>query len=115
MSDRKANVLEHPEVQVASTGRYLAAFALSLGLMLLSSWLLAGGALSGGGLIAAITGIAVIVLAGQAYLLFKLDLSSSRMWHTISLVMTVPLFVMAVGLTIWMFHTLALRTTLPGA
>ena len=61
--------------------------------------------------------IAVAILGGlallaQAVLMFRLDLSSGQRWKTISLLLVVPLFVLSIGLTGWMFHTLYPRTML---
>lgn len=114
MSHGHSNPLEHPEVQLASTSGYLIAFVFGLGAMLVGLWMVIGHALSPVSLTTAISLIALVTALVQLYFLFKLDLSTTQIWHTVSLVMTVPLFIMAVGLTIWMFHTLMQRTMLPG-
>lgn len=115
MSHEAHNPLDHPEVRTASVSRYLGAFIIGLGLMLVALWLVAGHAMQAASLITALSLLALVAVLAQLYLLFRLDLSESRLWHTISLAMTVPLFIMAVGLTIWMFHSLTTRTMLPGA
>jgi cytochrome o ubiquinol oxidase subunit IV len=114
MSHGHSNPIEHPEVQLASMGGYLIAFVVGLGAMLAALWMVVGHALSPVSLAMAISLIALVTAIIQLYFLFKLDLSSTQIWHTVSIVMTAPLFVMAVGLTIWMFHTLMTRTMLPG-
>jgi cytochrome o ubiquinol oxidase subunit IV len=114
MSHGHHNPIEHPEVQLASTGGYLTAFVFGLGSMLVALWLIVSHAMSPVSLTTAISLIALVAAVVQMYFLFKLDLSATQIWHTVSLVMTLPLFIMAVGLTIWMFHTLMERTMLPG-
>ncbi|MEJ2631297.1 MAG: hypothetical protein P8011_10840 [Acidihalobacter sp.] len=114
MSHGHHNPIEHPEVQLASMGGYLIAFVVGLGAMLIALWMVVGHTLSPVSLTTVISLIALVAVIVQLYFLFKLDLSSTQIWHTVSFVMTAPLFVMSVGLTIWMFHTLMERTMLPG-
>lgn len=108
------NPLEHPEVQGASTGRFLGAFVLGLGLMLAALWMVVNNALPTTSMVATFSVMALVAGLGQFYLLFNLDFSEHRIWHTISLVMTIPLFILAIALTVWMFQALAVRTMLPG-
>lgn len=114
MSHGHNNPLEHPEVQLASAGGYLLAFIFALGAMVIALWMVVSHAMPPISLTTVIALIALITAGVQLYFLFKLDLSSTQIWHTITLVMTLPLFIMAVGLTFWMFHTLMQRTMLPG-
>lgn len=114
MSHSHNNPIDHPEVQLASAGNYLFAYGFALGAMLIAFWMVVDHIFSPLGLIVAISLIALATALVQFYFLFKLDLSSTQIWHTISLVMIVPLLIMAIVLTIWMFHTLMLRTMLPG-
>ncbi|APZ42838.1 cytochrome o ubiquinol oxidase subunit IV [Acidihalobacter ferrooxydans] len=113
MSHDHHNPIDHPEVQLASAGGYLFAYAFGLGAMLLGLWMVLNHTLTPVGLTTAVSVIALVSVIVQLYFLFKLDLSSTQIWHTVSIVMTAPLFVMAVGLTIWMFHTLMQRTMIP--
>lgn len=114
MSGDHTSPIEHPEVRLASAGGFTLAYVVTLALMLLSSALVLGHALPPDGLTAA-TGLTALVAVGtQMHFLFKLDLSGTRMWHTVALVLTIPLIILAIGLTAWMFHGLTLRTMLPG-
>lgn len=108
------NPIQHPEVQIASAGSYIFAFVIALGLMLVSLKMVTDHSINPVALTTSISILALVAGVVQLYLLFKLDLSESQIWHTISLVLTIPLFILSVGLTIWMFHTLAVRTMLPG-
>lgn len=109
MSRDHHNPLVHPEVRHASAGLYIAAFILGMGAMGVGCLMTVGFDLSQ---VSTLTWLAVLATAaslGQLYLLFKLDLSPAMWWHTVSLVLTIPLFFMAIGLTMFMFHYLDLR------
>lgn len=114
MSEEHHNPLSHPEVRSASTAFYVAAFVLGMAAMAIACLVTVGFDLPEGSTLTWITVLAIIAGLGQLYLLFKLDLSPAMIWHTVSLVLTVPLFFMAVGLTIWMFHYLDMRTMVGG-
>ena len=114
MSHELHNPLHHHEVQLASTPRYVVGFLVSAALMALSFLIVRRGglpALDAQVLIAAIALAAVLV---QSYLLFHLNFSETQRWHTAAFVLTIPLFVLLVGLSMWMFHALAARTMIPG-
>lgn len=115
MSHAHNNPIEHPEVQLASSGAYVFAYVLALGALLIELWLVVGHALPPVSLTTAISVVALLVITVQMYLLFKLDLSKTQIWFTISFILTAPLIFLSVGLTIWMFITLMQRTMLPGA
>ncbi|OBS10932.1 cytochrome o ubiquinol oxidase subunit IV [Acidihalobacter prosperus] len=114
MSHGHDNPLDHPEVQLASPRGYLVGYVFALAMMILSLGLVKSHALPPAGLMTVLSIIALVVILAQLYFLFHLDLSETQIWHTVALVMTVPLFIMAVGLTIWMFYTLHMRTMIPG-
>ncbi|AEK56838.1 hypothetical protein HF288_12815 [Acidithiobacillus caldus] len=46
----------------------------------------------------------------QGYLILHMDLSHAQIWHTVAMVLFLPLFVVTIGLTAWMFHGLYERT-----
>ncbi len=104
--------LLHPEVRQASTLAYSAGFAASTVFMAIALFITLGHALPYLGFLTAISGLAVLALLAQAVLLFRLDLSETQIWKTVSLVLVIPLFVLSIGLTGWMFHTLYPRTML---
>lgn len=114
MSAGHRDPLQHPEVQAASARGYAFAFVFGLGALVLSTGLVRAHLLGATALELLTGAIATLVMAVQLRLLLHLDLSRSRVWHTVALALTVPLFVLAIGLTVWMFHTLELRTMLPG-
>ena len=102
--------LRHPEVQVASGRGYLLTFLISTLLMGVSLLLVANHAMAPFGLMLVLSlcaGLAVIV---QIYFLMHMDLSEAHIWNTVALVLTIPLFILAIGLTAWMFSTLYERT-----
>ena len=114
MAHPEHNPIEHPEIQAASAGFYIAAFVIALVAMLAGCFITVGIDLPQSTTLTWISVLAVIAGLSQLYLMFKLDLSDARRWHTISLVLTIPLFFMSIGLTIWMFGHLAARTMLMG-
>lgn len=114
MSDNHANPLDHPDVQVASATRYAGAFAVALGFTIAAALITVLGDLSFTAALIELSVIGFIALIIQLYLLFKTDLAQSRLWHTISLVLTMPLLFMAITLTQWMFYSLSIRTMLGG-
>lgn len=114
MSHEHHNPLEHPDVQVASAPRYIAAFVVALGLMVAAALITEFADLSLMGVLIELSIIGFVAIVIQLYLLFKLDIAKSRIWHTVSFVLTVPLLFIAISLTQWMFHNLAVRTALGG-
>ncbi|AOU97924.1 hypothetical protein BI364_08060 [Acidihalobacter yilgarnensis] len=114
MSHGHDNPLDHPEVKLANTRGYLIGYVFALAMMILSLGLVKGHALTPNALTVVLSLIAFVVILVQLYFLFHLDLSETQIWHTVALVLTIPLFIMAVGLTIWMFYTLHMRTMIPG-
>ncbi|OYV35074.1 MAG: hypothetical protein B7Z80_19460 [Rhodospirillales bacterium 20-64-7] len=71
-------------------------------------------ALSPLGLMIATSGLAILALVAQTLFFFGIDLSQAHIWKTVSLVLTLPLFVLSIGLTVWMFHYLYGLTMMPG-
>ncbi len=114
MSDEHHNPLDHPEVQVASLPRYVGAFVVGFGAMILAALLTVYGGFSLSGALIELSVIGFVALMVQLYLLFKLDVAASRMWHTLSFIATVPLAFFAITLTQFMFHSLAIRTAVTG-
>jgi cytochrome o ubiquinol oxidase operon protein cyoD len=93
-------------VQQASSVGYVAGYAVSV-LMLLGALLLVSGhVFSPMFLLAAVSGLALVALIAQAFFFYGLDISQGQIWKSVSLVLTVPLFVLSIGLTAWMFHEL---------
>ncbi len=111
MTHTTDNAWQHPEVQLASGG-YVVAYLAGLVLMGLSLWIVRGHVLA-----PMETGIAISALAGlaaliQCVLLLHLNISETQIWHTVALILFIPLFILAIGLSSWMFHGLYRRTML---
>jgi cytochrome o ubiquinol oxidase operon protein cyoD len=116
VSTEHSNPLHHPEVQQASAIGYVAGYVVSV-LMLLGALLLTTGhVLSPMLLLAAVSGLALVALVAQTFFFYGLDVSQHQIWKSVSLVLTVPLFVLSIGLTVWMFHELnGLTMMMPSA
>ena len=110
MSSEQADPLDHPEVRQAGTVGYAAGYATSIILMLGALVVTDRHALSYLPFLWVIASLAVIALFAQAALFFGLGLSRVQVWKSFSLILTLPLFVLTIGLTVWMFHTLYPRT-----
>lgn len=113
MSTDSHDPIQHPEVQLAHGGQYIAAYIGSLVLTAVPLWLVVdhlGSQLKLMTVVVAAAGALVVV---QGYFWLRLDLSKTQRWMTISLLLFIPLFVLTVGLTAWMFATLYTRTMIP--
>lgn len=113
MAHGAENPLDHPEVQLANGRAYLLAYVIAVALMALALvFVTHPGVVS-----SALVGLAVvasIAVLSQILLLFRLDFSKTQIWATVSFLLVVPLFVIAVGLTMWMFNSLDARTMIAG-
>ena len=96
---------KHAEVQQGTALRYVSAFIASAAAMY-AAYALAMTRPPLVQLIAVLAGTMMFALITQAALFFGLDMSRAQIWKSISLVLTVPLFVLSIGLTVWMFHEL---------
>jgi cytochrome o ubiquinol oxidase operon protein cyoD len=110
MSAPRSNPLDHPEVRQASAWRYMAGFISTIVLMQAALYVTTHQQLPFAEYAFTIAGLALAALLSQAALLFGLDISRAQIWKSVSLVLTVPLFILAVGLSVWMFQNLAART-----
>ncbi len=104
--------LDHPEVRSASMFKYGLAFFIGMALMVVACVITLSDGMSQLATLIWIGILALIAVCAQLYLLFKLDLSKTMIWHTVSAVATIPLFFIAIVLTMWMFHHLEMRTML---
>lgn len=110
MSDHPPDPLDHPEVRLASAGRSIIGFVLSLLLMAAALGLTLGHVDTPLHRLIAIACLAALALVAQAVFVFRLDVGEAQLWKTIALVLVLPLFVLSIGLTDLMFHTLYART-----
>jgi cytochrome o ubiquinol oxidase subunit IV len=115
MATHQPDPLLHPEVQQASFTGYTVGFVLSLLLLLAALLLTEQHALPPLTLLGAISALAMVALFAQCFLFFGLNIALHNIWKSVSLVLTVPLFILTIGLTVWMFHELDALTMLPGA
>lgn len=114
MSTPEKNPLEHPEVQQAGIFGYTTGFLCSLALLAGALLLTEGRLMPPVMLIGAISGLALIALLAQTFLSFGLDITRHNIWKSVSLILTIPLFILTIGLTVWMFQQLNLRV-MPGS
>ena len=105
--------LQHPEVQQASAAAYISAYVLTIFLLGAALFLTEQQALAPMPRLAVISGLAIFLLIAQSLLFLGLDVSRSNIWKTVSLMLAVPLFILSIGLTVWMFHSLDHLTMLP--
>ncbi|WP_308388753.1 hypothetical protein [Acidithiobacillus sp. AMEEHan] len=110
MSHGHSDPIHHPEVQMASKSHYVTGFAIASLLMLAATILVSGHVLPPFALLLAIVGCAGLAIIAQVYFLLHIDISEHNIWNTVALVMFIPLFVITIGLTWWMFSQLYLRT-----
>lgn len=115
MATHQPDPVLHPEVQQASFTGYTVGFVMSLLLLMAALLLTEQHALPPLKLLGAISAIAMVALFAQCFLFFGLNISLHNIWKSVSLVLTVPLFILTIGLTVWMFHELDSLTMLPGA
>lgn len=109
------NPIRHGEVQQAGVVGYTAAFLASLAMMLAGLLVIEFHAMPSRYLVGTIAGFAFIALLAQAFLSFGLDISYHNIWKSVSLVLTIPLFILTIGLSVWMFQQLANNVMVPGA
>ncbi len=110
MSHGHANPIDHPEVQMANNRSYFTGFIVASFLMVAATFLVTGHMLPSFALLLAITGCAGLAVIAQIYFLLHIDLSVHNIWNAAALVAFIPLFVITIGLTWWMFSQLYLRT-----
>ncbi len=104
---------EHPEIKGASEVQYISGYALSLALLGLSLLLVQTHVATTVVLISVISFISILTVVAQLILLFHLDFSESQRWNTLTLMLNVPLLILSVGLTSFMFHALYTHVMLP--
>jgi cytochrome o ubiquinol oxidase operon protein cyoD len=113
MSSEQIDPIQHPEVQQASLRGYISGYGVTLAGLGICLLITNAHVLAPIALLSAVSAIALLLLIGQAFLLFGLDFSQHNIWKTLSVILTVPLFVLSIGLTVWMFHELNGLTMLP--
>ncbi len=115
MSAPDPDPLHHPEVQEAGIIGYTAGFLATLVLLGVALLMTELHVMPPGPLLGSISGLAIIALLCQTFLSFGLDITRHNIWKSVSLVLTVPLFILTIGLTVWMFQQLDALTMIPGS
>lgn len=103
---------EHPEIRMANWRSYAIGYITSILLMGVSFILVTTHGMASTSMMAGISALAMISVLAQLLFLFHLDFSETQIWNTFTLALNVPLLVLSVGLTAWMFHTLDARVML---
>ncbi len=112
MTETREAPLAHEEVGSAHPTAFLAGYAISMIAMAVAFFITVRHSMGYLHFLLAVSLLAVLALLAQAVFLFRLDLSTTQRWKTATLFLVIPLFVLSVGLTGWMFHTLYPRTML---
>ncbi len=115
MSAHDSNPLLHPEVQQAGIIGYATGFLATLALLGAALLMTELHVMPPTPLLGSISGLAITALLCQTFLSFGLDIPRHNIWKSVSLVLTVPLFILTIGLTVWMFQQLDALTMIPGA
>jgi cytochrome o ubiquinol oxidase operon protein cyoD len=109
MATHQYDPTQHPEIQQGTALRYLAAFVASAGAMY-AAYALSMSKPPLVELIEVLGGAVMFSLVTQAALFFGLDLSRAQIWKSVALVLTIPLFIVTVAFTVWVFASLYDRT-----
>jgi cytochrome o ubiquinol oxidase operon protein cyoD len=109
MADHHSDPLQHAELNQGTTLRYIIAFVASFGALVVAFYV-AQQKLAPLQLFTELATALLVSLLVQAGLFFGLDLSRAQIWKSISLVLTVPLFLVTIGFTVWVFSSLYGRT-----
>lgn len=114
MAGSHSNPLQHPEVRMGGAIRYLAGFVTTILLMYVAMLVAVHRQLHPTTdyetFVIILGALLLVALILQAVLYYGLDISQAQIWKSVSLVLTIPLFIITVGLTVWMFQSLAHRT-----
>ena len=100
---------EHPEIRLSSATKYFTGYVVTLALLGISLLLVQQHAMTAFNLLATISVIAFLTTIAKLVFLFHLDFSETQRWNTLTLVLNVPLLILSVGLTSWMFQVLFRR------
>ena len=100
---------EHPEINQSSAPRYVLGYVVTLALCTVSLLLVQQHAMSAFNLLSAISCVALLTTIAKLVLLFHLNFSETQRWNTLTLMLNVPLLILSVGLSSWMFSVLYQR------
>ncbi|MGN8160705.1 cytochrome o ubiquinol oxidase subunit IV [Salinisphaera sp. RV14] len=106
---RSNETLEHPEVQLGGIVSYTVGYGLSIMLSGLAFGLVHTRALPRPVMFGALCGIAFALVLVQMFLFLGLNLNPGHRWKTAATLFTLPILILMIVLTIWVFYTLQLR------
>lgn len=112
MAHSHSDPLDHAEVRQTSASAALFGTLLALGFMGFALLLTLGHVAAPLERMIAVASLAAFALVAQAGFLFRLGVNQTQIWKTVALVLILPLFVLSIGLTDFMFYTLYARTML---
>jgi cytochrome o ubiquinol oxidase operon protein cyoD len=101
--------LQHPEVKQGTALRYVAATVVSAAAMY-GAYYVAMTKPPVTEMIETLLVSLIVTLVVQAALYFGLDASRAQIWKSVTLILTVPLFMITIGMTVWAFSSLYGRT-----
>ena len=105
--------LRHAEVQQAGAIGYVSGTILTIALLGVALLITEQKSMQPTPVLVTISGLSIFLLVAQAMLFFGLDVSRYNIWKSVSLILTVPLFILSIGLTVWMFHALGPVMAMP--
>ncbi len=97
---------DHPEIARSSGPSYVIGYVVTLVLLGVALLMVQHHVLSAFNLLASICVLAFLTTIAKLVFLFHLDFSETQRWNTLTLLLNVPLLILSVGLTSWMFQTL---------
>ena len=97
---------EHPEIRNSSAGQYVIGYIATTVLMGIGCLLVTRHLLTPIELFFSLCMITMITIVTRLTLLFHLDFSETQIWNTFTLALNVPLLILSIGLTSWMFQEL---------
>ena len=106
MSVRIRRPGEHPEIALSSLTQYAIGYVVTTLLLGLSYYLVVNHVMDYMDLMASVAFIAMLVTIAKLVFLFHLDFSETQRWNTLTLMLNVPLLILSIGLTAWMFAVL---------
>lgn len=106
MSTHNARPSEHPEIAYSNARSYVTGYVVTVILLGIALLLVQYHVMSAFNLMASISIIAFLTTAAKLVFLFHLDFSEAQRWNTLTLMLNVPLLILSIGLTAWMFQTL---------
>lgn len=113
MSSFEDEPLSHPEVRAIDSRHYLGGFVVTVILLTFSFLAVVRHVWSIPGLSIVIAATAGLAAIAQLVFVLQLTLALSQRWFTACFILYVPLYILTVGLTAWMFATLYTRTMMP--